>query len=333
MSLEGTYTRHPFVSEDGADNRGIRAEVKVITGFGYVSKAIEESEKSLKVNFDVANVDTKKYPVYGRLRIKEDSKEAVELVKRAKEENFPIFFRIEIVRKDKIDRTTPISELTQKDVASESVYRQLTGVSTDENDESAWKWGARYTNPKEDKYYNPNGQHSAADMTEEEITQYHAKKNGSIPEAPAPSYSTSSQSVDPSPHIARKRDGRVNLSGYGVNIPFNILAFIMQQARDNNVNAEIDWFKHIAERLFGMTNTIQLKAYEGELLEADPSLASHTKIRSIVFEVIRSLAPIQQELVEGGKEAEDKWLRNIYKESLGMWNWSLGVSGFLDNEK
>lgn len=305
-----SFARRPFISYDGADGAGVRAEVKVSTGIAPI-ESMEENGKSLKVVFSAANT---KYPVHASVRATDEK--MVSLLREAQEAGEPVAFRIEVVRRNGVDRTTPFEELNKE--AARTLYRNLAGVARaeDEGNQDAWvRSRDAVTNPAEDAQHSGNGTYSALNNPVPSPAQ--------MPSAPS---GQADNIVDPAPYVKYRRDGSVNLSGYAVNVPFNIFAYL--GSVEGLEDADVEWRKHIATRLFKMAGSVQKHVYEGILHEADASLASHTKIRSIIFEVIRSVhSPLGYDGLIEDKEAENKWLTDVYNSTLEMWQWSMEVSG------
>lgn len=139
-------TDYSFISYDGADPKGVRAEVKVVVGKGHVEKmALGDNGRMSNVffhsegaKFDVAGwvkVDT---PMYEKLKASFESGEPVE-------------YRIESQRKPKVDRTLSFKEITDSD--KQSVTRVIVRVDDLWSDEAL-------TDPSEDAP-NPRARYSA----------------------------------------------------------------------------------------------------------------------------------------------------------------------------
>lgn len=134
-----TYKPFNFVSFDGADEHGVRAEVHVQVNKGTVKEVVENVEKGVaNVKFVMPNL---KFPIQGWIGIDTD---AYREVLRAKETNEEVSFRMESQRKANVDRTTPIDEL-RKDttLARENTKNLLVSVNDINSPEML-------TNPNED---------------------------------------------------------------------------------------------------------------------------------------------------------------------------------------
>ena len=139
------FSNKPFVSKDGVDNTGIRAEVRVSLGFGEVKEITPSAAgKNIKVSFGGIPKITK--PIYGWVEVSEND---ANIAKQAMDENRPLHFRIETARQSGLSRTIPMSELISDGKASSSVWRRLVAVRFDDQDEWVFSSSA-LTNPNED---------------------------------------------------------------------------------------------------------------------------------------------------------------------------------------
>lgn len=179
-----------FISHDGTDKNGIRAEVTVMTGTGTISEIIgrgkeneDGSYRNVEVVFDPDNPLLKR-KVYGLLDT--TSTELWEYVKQAHESGKNVSYRIESQRRNGVDRATPISDLTP----TEDVRRILAAIDTHFSHEAK-------TNPAEDpdnenpsaltQNLTPTGPNAPMDTTA--ITAaITAAIAGAVPANPAPSH-------------------------------------------------------------------------------------------------------------------------------------------------
>lgn len=132
-----------FISHDGIDKNGVRAEVTVMTGTGTISEIIgrgkqneDGSYRNVEVVFTPDNPLLKR-KVYGLLDT--TSAELWQHVKEAHEAGKNISYRIESQRRNGVDRSKPIGDL----VPTEDVRRILAAVDTFFSHEAK-------TNPAED---------------------------------------------------------------------------------------------------------------------------------------------------------------------------------------
>lgn len=144
----------PFVSLDGADEAGVRAEVYVQTGEGIVERVnISDNKKTARV---MVKVDGLKHAIGGWVNVDDP---IFPILKEAKESGAVISYRIESQRKPSVDRKISITEL-RKDTASaqENTKSIFAGVNGQLSNEAV-------TNPAEDKA--PGGRRRAIDMPAE----------------------------------------------------------------------------------------------------------------------------------------------------------------------
>lgn len=133
----------PFVSRDGADDRGIRAEVWVETGTGPVT-AVEhmddDSKRNARISISPTYLDR---PVFGWVsKVDPVYTKAVAALHNGQEVNY----RVESQRKKNTDRSLPIAELrSDTKIASTSIVRILAGLDGLLSDEAV-------TNPAEDPH-------------------------------------------------------------------------------------------------------------------------------------------------------------------------------------
>jgi len=117
-----------FLSLDGIDKNGIRAEVTVQTGTGRISEIVgrgKENEdgtyRNVEIVFDPDNPLLKR-KVYGLLDT--TARELWTYIQEAKEDGRTVSYRIESQRRNGVDRGTPIGELNP----TEQIRRILAGI-------------------------------------------------------------------------------------------------------------------------------------------------------------------------------------------------------------
>lgn len=126
-----------FLSHDGKDNNGIRAEVNVMTGTGRIKQITKkEDSRNAEIEFDPDNPNLKR-KVAGFLDT--TSIELWEYVQAAHKDQRTIEYRIESQRRRKVDRATPFADLTPTD----DITRILAAVDGIRSSEAV-------TNPAED---------------------------------------------------------------------------------------------------------------------------------------------------------------------------------------
>lgn len=318
MSEESiTYSSSPFISHDGEDENGVRAEVKVVKGFGHV-KEIEPSDKGVaaKVVFKVANT---KYPSSGYIPM---SEKAFKMVEKAHEDGNPIHFRIETVRKNHVDRSLPMEEISpprNADMARENTFKSLAGVRFDEDDEMTLSTKA-LTNPDEDPSTD-NGRYSAVGKTYDKPSKTSDNSRGNI--GPEPGYFTKYLS-----------DGTVNPASGEITAIISIYGFVSRYSKERSDFLSLDEAQraYVSRALYKVAERMQSRIWEGheEAPEGmSPSHMSGVRSRQIMFEMIESFYPLDISLFtekEGKRYPKvDEWAKDIEEKGLSMWKWAQKV--------
>lgn len=139
--MTGTKKTNPFafITYDGTDETGTRAEVFVQTNKGTIKEIKENAEKKVAdVHFSVPNL---KFPIHGWIRTDNPLYSLIQTALEAQEE---ITFRIETQRKPKVDRSIPMETLrADASSARDNVRVILVGINGTLSDEAV-------TNPAED---------------------------------------------------------------------------------------------------------------------------------------------------------------------------------------
>lgn len=117
-----------FLSLDGIDKNGIRAEVTVQTGTGRISEIVGRGKqnddgtfRNVEIVFDPDNPLLKR-KVYGLLDT--TAADLWAYIQQAKEDGRTVSYRIESQRRNGVDRAAPISELNP----TEQIRRILAGI-------------------------------------------------------------------------------------------------------------------------------------------------------------------------------------------------------------
>lgn len=300
-----TYSSRPWISKDGLDEHGVRAEVKVVMGFGDIA-SIEPSAagKAQKFSF---RVDNTKYDSSGWAQTDSAVHQKVLEAQAADE---PIHFRIETRRKPGIDRTLPISEIGSLASAKDSIVKSLAAVRRE--GEEDWTVGQMVTRFDEDPKTSANGIVPASQMTPEELGRSKAA------EGAAGGYS-----LEPSATMSFTAEGEVNLEADGVGALFSMLKFA-RSASPLSPGAEGAAEKHatVAKLLLVAANELQLSLYAGKLEKPDLSLRSHATARAIVQEVVEAFYPFTMEVLES-RESLLAWKDSISAKGAGIYKWSL----------
>jgi hypothetical protein len=310
---EGTYSASPFISKDGVDNDGVRAEVKVVLGLGLVH-AITPSDKgkSEKVEFIVHNT---KYIPSGWTRDPDVQKK----VAQAKQNGELIHFRLETRRQAQVDRKLTMDEIAPKgdmNAARDNVVKSLAAVKLE--DDENWTISKDAVTRLDEDPSTSGDLHSAYAMTEE---QRNADKPAAATRA------SSSNGYEPAPYVGRLSNGSVNPGTVAILAPLGFFNYLLEYEREEGVQIDKDRRKEIAHTLFLIANKLQLDIYSKKLgVELkngnDLTAGSHTRARALIFESIRAFAPITDELLES-EELYKAWQKKIYGAAYAMWEWAI----------
>lgn len=310
MNNANTWSAAPFISHDYNKGDEVeRAEVKVVLGYGNVSK-IEDSSKgqARKVYFTVSN---SKYESSGWVQASEAP--LVAMIEQAKEEGTPIYFRLETRRKADIARATPIDELTKLAVAKDSINKAIAALKWAEGDEWVFSNNA-VTNPKEDPKTGGAGVHSALNMD--------------FDEAPVKEkIIKTSAKGEPAPYLTHNYDGSINVGSIAVSVPLNLYAYVTDYERTHPEALPDLSDKQrtgLVKILLDISNKMQVAMYDGDESFLDLSSGSHTRARAILFELIRTEYPFTIDLVED-PAARKEWARSLYNRGIKMWEWSVNI--------
>lgn len=301
-----TYSSRPFISHDGPDEKGIRAEVKVIVGFGYVD-SIESSNagKAAKIAFRVDNTEFK---TTGWVP-KDDP--VMNVVNDASGE--PIHFRVEVRRKNSVDRTIPISEILppgDMKAAKDNTFRSLVAVKKE--DDNKWTQSPMMmTNMAEDPSL--GGAKSANDFTLDELRAANPKTSSNTSNSPK---------IENPPFVLYNNDGEINPGSVAVSVPLTIYNFVCDYVTEHKIDIP-DKNKIVATKaMIKACNELQLKIYDGKLDTPDLTLGSHTRARALVFESTKHFFPFTEEIMTD-MEKLSEWKTNTVEKSLKMWRWSI----------
>ncbi len=305
-ATEGTYSAKPFFSHDGKDDNGIRAEVKVVTGYGDVT-SIEDSKggKSKKVEFAVSN--TEFFPS-GWTR----SPALQELAEKAKATGEPIHFRIETRRKDDIDRAKPFSEL--KTDRGAEIVKSLAALKLEGDDE--WTISQDAVTRFDEDPKTAGGLVKASDQDIDDLRP-----------APRAEGSGNSRNSDyePAPYVAVWR-GDVNPGSIAVAVPINFLVSLVEYEREKGIEIDKEKRKEIAIVLMKIANQLQkdifVKKLDAKYSGVDLTAGSHTRARALIFETVRSFFPVTEAVLED-EDAFKSWQKNVYATAFSMWSWGI----------
>jgi hypothetical protein len=353
-----------FISHDGVDANGVRAEVYVQDGDGVVKEIKESANGTADIHFTVDNL---KFPVHGWIG---QDNPLYEVVKKAKESGDKVSFRIESQRKSKVDRTLKMEDL-RKDMnsARENTIAILASVNNIASDEAV-------TNPDED----PNQTYgrikatggepkksasgvagvivagtalevlktASADQTVSndiianlaasallagaEVSEVQAAISGPDRRDDSQPELRKNFSVEAPSWKAFNSDGRQNLGASNVQAGVGAEQFTrLQLARvagyDDVATPEFnDVVSYFARLTLAIADKVQAAAY-GKGFRADRSVASHARVRGIVYDTISEYysLPVGDNL-SLDKDAVDLWVTNVGRLSFNRFKLSIDIT-------
>lgn len=314
----GYYTSKPFITYDGIDENGVRAEVKVVKGYTTIKELEKDTEGSGSANVIFDNPVNPDYRVNGWARRSEDNKEFMEKIRKAYNDNLPIHFRLEYRRKDTVDRSLPMSEITPPGditAAKNNIFKSVAAVMLDGDDEWTISTVA-VTRIEEDPA--PGGLNRAYDHSLEELKGKKKEPQNTNSEIEY------SRSLEAPPYMVFNKDGNINPGSYAVAGPISFLNFIETYCREHEIEAEDEQIKDLAVSMTRVANKMQKAVYRGALANPDLSLTSHTRARSILYDVVKTYYPITEDLFTD-KKATVRWMKNVNRRGLEIWQWSIEV--------
>lgn len=305
--MGNTYSSAPIISHD-AEFEGVRAEVKVVRGVGIVD-SIEPSTsgKAVKVSFSVSNSD---YLPSGSIPVAQEK--VVDFIKQAHESKEPIAFRIETRRQKHIDRTVPIADISTLAVAAKSIHKSLAAVGPEDGELIFSDYAV--TDPAEDPAEN-NGIHSALGKANKPVNK-------------ASSGSNNGSAAEPPPYITWLDDGDVNPGSFAVVGPLAMHSYINDYMRDRNIEGiPKSIVMKLALTMMEAASELQVAIWGEELESPDLGAASHTRARSIVFEIARTDYPLELEALrdaddEGLKALLEEWKASTVRRGRKLWQWA-----------
>lgn len=307
------YGHRPFISRDGADNQGVRAEVKVITGYGAID-GDAANEAGINDYKGLSELDRGDYKVefFKGNKYKESayvtSKDLIDKLKEAEKTNTPIHFRIEYQRKKGVPRNLPFEEIIPPNdmaAARKNGSRRLVGLRFDDEDEWTYDKNSALTNPAEDS---SNFMSFSAFNNPVEAT------SGSQ-SAPATRHSFSS----PYATIVR---GEINPGSVATGVASTMFFFLLQQANKHEVEVDNKHLRKITERLIGVCNRICVTNAKDDDYTIDLGDSLHTRSRSVVFSAVEHLTPFDAKAYGD----PGNWLKEVYKSANAVFKWSYGVA-------
>lgn len=350
-----------FTTHDGVDANGVRAEVFVQAGDGVVKEIKENANGTADVHFAVENL---KFPVHGWIGI---DNPVYAVAKKAKESGETVSFRIETQRKSSVDRTTPIADLRKDmNSARENTIAILAAVNGIVSDESVTN-PEEDPSPTYGRIKATGGEPkksastvlvagsalevlrtASADqtVTNDIIANLAASAllaGADLPDVLAaisgPDRRDDSQpelrknfSVEAPSWKAYNSDGRQNLGASNIQAGVGVEQFIrLQVARvvgaDEVADPKFnDAVKYFSQLTLAIADKVQAAAY-GKGFRPDRSVASHARVRGIVYDTISEyyLLPLDEN-ISTTKDLVDEWVTNVGKLSFNRFKLAIEIT-------
>lgn len=347
-----------FVSHDGIDSNGVRAEVYVQDGRGTVKEIKENKNGTADVHFQVENL---KYPVHGWIG---QDNPVYDVVKKSLESKEDVQFRIEVQRKPSVERNIPIGELrTDMNKAREntiSILAAINGIFSDEavtnpSEDPASTYGRIKANGSEKKMPAVGASNvlnvlqevaASQSVTSDIISAIAAQAilNGAEVKDVLTAISGPDRKDDSQPELKKSfsveapswksynSDGRQNLGSSSIQAGVGAEQFVrgnivknlsLKNYDDADLNKLVDFF---GKAVLAISDKIQAAAY-GKGFRADRSVASHARVRGIVYDTINEYYPIP--VNKDLKLSEDDlktWVTLVGKLSFNRFKLSIEIS-------
>lgn len=243
--MSDMHINKPFVTHDGVDPKGIRAEVRVYSGYANVTHSKRAKNKTSPMHQFGFEIDSSDYPTNGWINKEKDEK-IFNVLQEAYDNQTPVFFRIEAQRKNDVDRIIPIAELMKDTTSSfDNVFRYIVAVKEADSDD--WIIGtSMVTSFKEDS---TGGTFKATDAD--------------VGIAANISQSNTQTIIQP----VKDKDGNINSNSPAILIPLDLL-----QTMNNHVFDREKWNEKIHDKirqsitlkLLNVVGKVQREAFPNE---------------------------------------------------------------------
>ena len=352
-----------FVSHDGVDGNGVRAEVYVQTGEGVVKEIKENANGTADVHFTVENL---KFPVHGWIG---QDNPVYEVVKKAQQTGDKVEFRIEAQRKANIERDTPIADLrADMKIAREktiAILASINGIVSDEavtnpQEDPASTYGRIKAKGDEKKTVATPGTAFVAgsalqtlrDVTAEQSVSSdiiaaiaaQAILSGSTTDEVLSAIAGPDRRDDSQPELRKafsvegpswkafNSDGRQNLGASsitsGVGAEQFVRAELTKKVSPELSNSEKfnDAVKYFATLILSISDKIQAATY-GSGFRADRGVASHARVRGIVYDTVTDYftLPIETDVMVNPDKLNE-WVTNVGRLSYNRFKLSIEIA-------
>ena len=277
--INGFITKGPEVEHNGEK---IRPNTTTSIAIGKVSALEENGKNNLKC---VVKVPGARFDFSGYLN---DNTPVANLLKEAKENDYPICARFERKRKKGVDPTKDITELTSSmDIARDNVVWITAGVFNFSTEEWILTDDA-VSNPEEDP-----------DNVLQEIKSASYSTKGFFQSNNAPKLQTTD--------LDWKANHLLSMHSYAV-----------EHSIENEINLNDKEIKVLAIYMLRAVDQLQMKVKN--IASPNYNDYSHTKARGIIFSWMRQ-NPLSREIMDeqGGF---NKWIKRFLDESVALWAWA-----------
>lgn len=292
----------PYIALDGEDGNGVRAEVRINTGFGM----IDPNQKTKNDNSGLAQKENGGWRVsfYKNSEYTDggyvNSPELIEMLRKAEAEALPIYYRIECQRTRGVPRETPFEELLQN--AKANYIKRVVALRFNQEDDWTLDEKTALTNPEEDALDYSSQRFSA-------LTNPPQKKD-SQPKVFASSHSPYVSSIS----------GHLNPESVAYGVPSTIYFFLLERAKEQGVETTSKRLRMVAEKVLNVCNRLQQDITGSKEIEL--STSSHTRARSFVMSTITHVCPVDDRVENGSDEQLQEWLKEVYKSAGELNKWS-----------
>lgn len=283
-----------FVSHDGPDENGVRAEVWVEKGVGKIVELTVPKGSNARLQIKTEGFD---HPQYGWTRIDDP---LYPKIVEAYESKADIQYRIESQRKRDIARDLPIAPL-RADMAlakknTNKIFAALNGEKTLE----------AVTNPNEDPA--PNGRIPAVDTP---------TPAAAPSQAPAPAQGNNGGNSAPRrtaeveeepPWAEFNTDGSINFGSYSMQAAVGAELFVRKQLVASGANPTPEAVLENAVALLEIADKLQAY-FTGKTRSRKKG--SHTRVRSVVYDTVENFYPLP---VNG--QNRQAWTQNVGRLSM-----------------
>lgn len=352
-----------FVTHDGVDGNGVRAEVYVQTGEGVIKEIKENANGTADVHFTVENL---KFPVHGWIG---QDNPVYDVVKKAQQSGDKVEFRIEAQRKANIERDVPIADLrADMKIAREktiAILASVNGIVSDEavtnpEEDPASTYGRIKATGNEKKTVATPGSAFVAGTALQTLRDIAAEQSvtsdiisavaaqallaGSTTSEVLEAISGPDRRDDSQPELRKSfsveapswkafnSDGRQNLGALSITAGVSSEQFaraeLAKKVSPELLNNELfnEAVKYFANLILAISDKIQSATY-GQGFRADRSVASHARVRGIVYDTVTEYygIPVESNLTTI-EDSVNEWVTQVGRLSYNRFKTAIDVA-------